>query len=78
MHHSSIVPAALAILLFLFISGCKETAEISQKEEADLPGEGGEASLSVISALPEFSLTDQSGAAFKSGALRGKVWIAGF
>ena len=78
MHHSSIVPAALAILLFLFISGCKETAEISQKEEADLPGEGGEASLSVISDLPEFSLTDQSGAAFKSGELRGKVWIADF
>ena len=34
--------------------------------------------LPVLGQVPEFTLTDQTGAAFQGGTLRGHVWIADF
>ena len=46
---------------------------------AGLIGCAARASLPSLAAVPEFTLTDQSGAAFDSGkALSGHVWIADF
>ena len=36
------------------------------------------AALPVMATVPDFALTDQSGAAFDSNTLEGKVWVANF
>lgn len=43
-----------------------------------LSGCAARASLPSYSSVPEFTLTDQTGAKFDSAALRGHVWIADF
>jgi len=75
--------------MFLY-SSCEPKEEISAEgqetpsetsKNGDLKDKNGTASsgtLPVISALPDFLLTDDRGEAFGSANLRGKVWIADF
>lgn len=79
MPYRSILPTAFVGVLILLLPRCKETAQLEKEEARGVPEEtenGG--ALSVISGLPEFSLTDQSGRVFESDQLKGKVWIADF
>jgi cytochrome oxidase Cu insertion factor (SCO1/SenC/PrrC family) len=79
MHRRFMIPAALAGLLSFFLSACRESADVPPKKGADGPVNGvGGNSLPVISALPEFLLTDQSGTVFDSREMKGKVWVADF
>jgi cytochrome oxidase Cu insertion factor (SCO1/SenC/PrrC family) len=77
----------LAGLLLISFSACKQKeeipAEVSEKPsvEGGSQGNGGAAgsgALPVLSALPDFSLTDENEKIFGSKDLRGKVWVADF
>ena len=43
-----------------------------------MAGCGGSAPLPVLGEVPHFTLADQTGAAFDSGRLAGRVWVADF
>ncbi|MFV1981373.1 MAG: FG-GAP-like repeat-containing protein, partial [Rhodothermia bacterium] len=53
-------------------SGFSEESSIDQTTQQRSP------IAPILGTLPEFTLTDQSGSAFGSAQLRGKVWIANF
>ena len=55
--------ASLRFALLLLLAGCSRPAP---------------AALPVMTPVPAFALTDQSGAAFDSRSLEGKVWVANF
>lgn len=59
------------LVLALFAAGCGE-AEVGRGGVA--PEEG----VPVLGTVPEFTLTDEEGAAFGSADLRGQIWIADF
>ena len=66
-----------ALTFAMFLPGCEQKEEASQSEPN--PGEAQElGSPAVLSALPKFSLTDQSGGEFGSKDLEGKIWVADF
>lgn len=68
-------PRAVVLLTALvagLFSGCE------REKETTSPSEPEARTVGVISALPNFSLTDRTGASFGAEQLHGKVWIADF
>ncbi|YCM45240.1 FG-GAP-like repeat-containing protein [Verrucomicrobiaceae bacterium 227] len=67
---------------FLMVSGCDQTGPSTGGGASAEPTEpktsGPSETLAVLSSLPDFSLTDQSGQAYGSKELLGRVWIADF
>lgn len=61
--------------LLVSLPGCSDKRETARKTDST---PSTTASVDVLYALPDFSLTDQSGGTFGLADLRGKVWIADF
>jgi cytochrome oxidase Cu insertion factor (SCO1/SenC/PrrC family) len=70
-------PAPFAGFLLLFLAGCRDSEEVSATVDSEAMSEE-TTGLPVLSALPDFSLTDETDKNFGSKDLRGKVWIADF
>lgn len=69
--------APFAGFLLLFLVGCRDSEEVSATVDSGVMSEEA-MGLPVLSALPDFSLTDERGEVFGSKDLLGKVWIADF